>query len=531
MILERKGRQRWKPVGIGLVVLLVVHLTSPCLWADNEKDIFKAARLLRTGHGEEALSLYQRLADRASSPEGAAWALLLKATALNLYMHQPQEALGLLATIQNRYPDTSAAAEALFHAGMVAYQQQAYLAACRYFSKYLAQHPAGLGRESAIRWIAAAKEKAASIAATSALSPNAFWVQSPIRVLLIEGADRVKITADDGLAVYAGPSDERVLRTRDPVFFTHFKGGLVLNGRRLKGLRSRIAAERGVLCIDGMPLRGFLTIDLEPEGLQVINQLPIESYLYGIIGKEMPRTWPPNALEAQAIASRTYALYLKGKNRFLPFDLDATTASQVYGGYDAETPQTDAAVDATRGQVMIYANQLIMAYFHANSGGHTENAANIWGVCPPYLRGVTDPFSRRIPNDRWDYPLSYTLASQRLNKAGLNVGTIHAIGVVSRSASGRALTLRLDTDLGKTVISAYNFRMIVDSKGIKSTLFHIVPGPSGVQFIGRGHGHGVGMSQWGACRMAQAGFSYRDILKAYYPGIALTTLSPRPSGH
>jgi stage II sporulation protein D len=244
----------------------------------------------------------------------------------------------------------------------------------------------------------------------------------------------------------------------------------------------------------------------------------------------MPRSWPPNALDAQAIASRTYALYLKAKNRFLPFDLDATTSSQVYGGYDAETPQTNAAVNATRGQVMVYADQLILAYFHSNSGGHTENAADVWRVDHPYLRGVSDPFSRGVPNGRWDYPLSFSVASQRLNRAGLNVGAIRAIRVLSRSASGRVLSLGLDTDQGCSVISAHHFRMLVDAKGIKSTLFHIVPGPSGIRLRGVGHGHGVGMSQWGARKMAQAGYSYRDILTTYYPGITLTTLGPMRSG-
>lgn len=532
MALDRNRMRRWIGTGLGLAIILMGLLPSTLLGAQDMLRTFdSAARLLQSGHSTEALTLYQRIADHTSAPEDAAWALLLKATALNLYLNQPARALGLLETIRTRYPHTAAAQEALFNTGMIAYQQRDYRGAAADFSTYLDRYPASGRRKSAADWLADARAKAAGMAAAKALSPEAYTSRSPIRVLMDQGAGRINITASGTVSVCTGVSDDPLHpASLRPLVFTHSRGKLFLNGHPLSGLRCRVETRGGFLCLHGMRLRGVLKVDLQPDGLQVINQLPIESYLYGIIAKEMPSNWPSNALEAQAVASRTYALYIKAKNRFLPFDLDATTASQVYGGYDAETPQTNAAVDATRGRVMTYSGQLILAYFHANSGGHTENARNVWRLDLPYLRGVPDPFSRGVPNGRWDYPLSFALASRRLNQAGLDIGTIHAIEVLSRSASGRVLSLGLDTDRGQTVLSANRFRMLVDAKGIKSTLFHIFPGPSGVRLRGRGNGHGVGMSQWGACRMAQAGYSFMDILKTYYPGISLKRLGEASLG-
>jgi stage II sporulation protein D len=273
-----------------------------------------------------------------------------------------------------------------------------------------------------------------------------------------------------------------------------------------------------------MRLRGFIIVALEPDGLQAINHVTIEAYLYGIISKEMPASWSVDALKAQAVASRTYALYIKSKNRFMPFDVEATTESQVYGGYNAETESTNAAVNATRGQVITRNNQLIIPYFHSNSAGHTEEARYVWQVDLPYLRGVADPFSKGLPNSSWQYTLPYAVASSRLNQAGLKIGYIKSIKPNSYTPSGRVFDIALETDTGRVILSANHFRCLLDAKQIKSTFFKIIPQPAGVMLEGNGQGHGVGMSQWGANQMAASGLSYQEILKHYYSGVELTTL-------
>ena len=256
----------------------------------------------------------------------------------------------------------------------------------------------------------------------------------------------------------------------------------------------------------------------------MINHIPIEQYLYGTIPREMPQSWPDDALKAQAIASRTYALYLTGNNRCRPFDVEATTAAQVYGGYDAETVRTTAAVDATRKQVLTQDGRLIIAYFHSNSAGHTEDAKDVWQVEIPYLKGLPDKFSKNIPNGRWEYFLSYDEAAERLNLAGLNVGSIYAIQGRSFSPTGRVLRIAIASDHGTIELPANHFRCILDATQIKSTYFSIIPEATGVLLKGEGHGHGVGMSQWGANQMAKAGYSHLEILKHYYPGVELAVI-------
>jgi stage II sporulation protein D len=170
--------------------------------------------------------------------------------------------------------------------------------------------------------------------------------------------------------------------------------------------------------------------------IQAINYVDLEAYLWGVVPSELSPHWAADSLKAQAVAARTYALYVKGRSSNKLYDLVATTASQVYGGYDAETPATTKAVNATRGEVMTYDGRLTIAYFHANSGGFTESARNVWLADLPYLRAVRDPYSDNIPNGMWELSLSYKAIQDRLNQYGLNVGSISQVLLFDISASG-----------------------------------------------------------------------------------------------
>ncbi|MEE8552831.1 MAG: SpoIID/LytB domain-containing protein [Desulfobacterales bacterium] len=271
--------------------------------------------------------------------------------------------------------------------------------------------------------------------------------------------------------------------------------------------------------------RGTFTISSGPRGLEVVNHVPVEQYLYGVVPKEMSNKWDQEALMAQAVASRTYALYIKEKSSEKPFDVKATTASQVYGGYDAEARASNSAVDATRGQVMIYNGRLIIAYFHADSGGHTEDAKNVWNVNIPYLQGISDRFSKNRPGGEWVHFLSFDAVGNQLNRYGLDLGWIRTLKPAGNSRSGRTLQMMVVSDKGTFVFTSNNFRIKIGETKLKSTLFQIKPYRNGIIAKGNGYGHGVGMSQWGANRMARAGFSYRDILKYYYRGIRIIGFS------
>jgi stage II sporulation protein D len=515
-----------KKAAIWIATVLLI-LFAPAIFAAEKsmQDFETAARLLCSGNYNDALELYQSIADQSQLPDSSAQALLLKAVATSQYLNNPDAAIALLNSIQIKYPGSSVAPDVLFHMGMIHYEQHNFKSAAATFSQYVNQYPDGIRRRSAESWYESATARTKIETSDTSLDISTFSRDEVIRVLIYEGTERLELGTTGRIRVRNAGSGSILYEGNGPVVFTKNQATLILNGQRSDSLKCRVETTSETISFRDMRLRGFLIVALEPDGLQAINHVPLEGYLYGIISKEMPSTWSGNALRAQAVASRTYALYIKSKNRFMPFDVEATTESQVYGGYNAETESTTAAVNATRGQVITRNKQLIIPYFHSNSAGHTEEARYVWQVDLPYLKGVTDPFSKDLPNSSWQFRLPYAVASSRLNQAGLKIGSIKSIKPNSYTPSGRVFDIALETNTGRVVLSANHFRCLIDAKQIKSTFFKIIPESSGVILEGNGHGHGVGMSQWGANQMAAAGHSYQEILKHYYSGVELTTLS------
>ncbi len=292
--------------------------------------------------------------------------------------------------------------------------------------------------------------------------------------------------------------------------------------------------------------------------LQAINHIATETYLPSVVGSEMPASWPLEALRAQAVAARTYAL--RQRKPAAPFDLRATVASQVYKGLEAETPSTREAVRTTRGLVLMHGNALINAVFHSSSGGVTENSGDLWTRQTPYLVSVPD-FDQASPVHRWEKPLTPDL----LRRAFAEIGGVRRIDVLSTTGSGRIRQARVVGPAGQLVLSGAELR---NRLGLRSTLvrfeaapFSLVapaqplpvestapvdsasgpmqllttafgaplPPPSVpllppspvIVAIGRGFGHGVGMSQWGAYALAQRGQPFDQILRHYYRGAEL----------
>ncbi|GDX72076.1 hypothetical protein LBMAG39_05090 [Cyanobium sp.] len=291
--------------------------------------------------------------------------------------------------------------------------------------------------------------------------------------------------------------------------------------------------------------RGRLQLRLEAGQLQVVNHVPLETYLPSVVGSEMPASWPLEALRAQAVAARTYAL--KARKPAALFDLQATTASQVYKGVEAETPSTRAAVEGTRGLVLTYDDALIDAVFHSSSAGSaTESSGQLWPRQLPYLVSVPD-FDRESPVRDWRQPLDAAL----LGRAFPELEAVTAIEVVSTTATGRVRQARVLGPSGQLLLSGAQLRSRL---GLKSTWvrFELVPmvAPQAeaplaavtlpplpaltlpppatptlevlqLVAVGRGYGHGIGMSQWGALGLARQGESFAAILRHYYRGTQL----------
>ncbi len=278
-------------------------------------------------------------------------------------------------------------------------------------------------------------------------------------------------------------------------------------------------AKDASITIDDRPFRGEVTIIRTPDNrITAVNNIDVEDYIKGVLYHEVYHHWPMEALKAQAVAARTYALYSinpSGKD----YDVTNDIYSQVYGGRDSERYRTDLAVDRTRGEILTYNGQIIPAYFHATCGGMTEDARELWNVpdIPP-LRGVPCPFCKNSPHMHWKENFRLKDIQDILNRHGYKIGTIKDISIVDRDRSERINYLKITPTQGpELLIKGKDFREVMGPNVVKSNDYEIVMKGYYADLIGKGWGHGVGMCQWGALGMAQQQFTYQQILAYYYP--------------
>ena len=362
------------------------------------------------------------------------------------------------------------------------------------------------------------------LSACKGLSYDAFKIfpEENIRVLVMSGATEILVSSTSLCEVR--DFEEKVTLLRAQTVLPRISEDSI----RLTGIDSSpdeiiiLPTDDGTLSLNGKPYRGKLIIRRGAGGkMDVINIVRVETYLYGVVPREMSPQWSLEALKAQAVVSRTYTLYQRKKNRNKDYDLCATTISQVYGGKEVESEKSNRAVDETRGMVLLYHGQLVLPYFHANSGGRTEDAEYVWGVLLPYLKGIRDDYSLTAPNSLWKLSMSLDEIRKALNEKGIGVGQIDRLMPVEVSPSGRVVKIKVSHSGGETIISGNEFRLKVGPTLIRSTLFSVTGDNREVHFEGKGYGHGVGMSQWGAYVMAREGYPYRDILGHYYQGVEI----------
>ncbi len=315
--------------------------------------------------------------------------------------------------------------------------------------------------------------------------------------------------------------------------------------------------------------------------LTAVNVVPLEEYLYGVVPCEMPASWHTEALKAQAVCARSYALIKAGYHAETDikrgFRMVDTVQSQVYGGISYEHARSNAAVDATKGETLCYENRTVTGYYCSGSGGHTENVEDVWGFVIPYLQGVPDIYETNPSKKPWSVTLSTDELTRLLRSEGKDVGTVKKVMQEIVTSSGRVTSLRIIGSLGNVGLATDALRNVLDlastkfrvydsdsvpdsvtiqgASGTKEAAIHdcyVINGDGKVQsadgltnqyvvlsadnmtsfpryapekgeylFAGMGHGHGVGMSQSGAYGMAEAGFTYKEILEHYFTGISV----------
>ncbi len=367
-----------------------------------------------------------------------------------------------------------------------------------------------------------------------------------------------------------------------------------------------------MISIDKRPYRGMMGFYIiEESKLISINYVDLESYLYGVVPNEIVTSWPIEAIKAQILAARTYAMSCLNYKANYGYDLEDSQDSQVYRGYESEYADINEAIDETKGQKIYYDDELIQAFFHSSSGGSTENSENIWFETIPYLRSVKDEYSNISPQTEWNKVATKDYIIGKLQDDGNDIKDLYGIEISKVSENYRVLECIFLTDKGKITYKKENVRRVlgydfllsswftiensnffyftnesfaqlsknddiqkekntgsgildiivdlddeelddsfvevnlstvldtgsIDGKYLisstettsinkNSTAFISKTGvsiqnnnTSEYKFSGRGWGHGIGMSQYGAKEMATQGFTYEEILKYYYTGV------------
>ena len=311
-----------------------------------------------------------------------------------------------------------------------------------------------------------------------------------------------------------------------------------------------------IVKVNGSAYRGFIILKQTGSSFSVINEVNIEEYLYSVIGKEMSPSWHKEALKAQAICARTYAINNWKKYASKGFNLCATQLSQVYPGISNETASTIEAVEETRGQIVKYDGKIAQTFFYSSSGGKTANVKYVWGSNFPYLVSVDDTYEdEKESSSNWTVTLSKSDIEKKLKNAGVDIGSVTGIKidkvdngtvyeVIIKGTKGE-YTLKnertrtflglksqyytiLENGTNKVSIketangfngfikgNALNLLESIDEE--KETLSDFVESDT-FTFSGHGWGHRIGMSQFGAKKMAESGFSAEEILTHYFPG-------------
>ena len=329
-----------------------------------------------------------------------------------------------------------------------------------------------------------------------------------------------------------------------------------------------------VLKYNGKPFRGGICFYPQAGGrMNVINYIGLDEYLYGVLNSEMGHSNPMEALKAQAVTARSFAVSNKGKHAGEGFDLCPEAHCQIYNGYSDEYDETNRAIDETSGLTLTYGGEPVSGYYFKNSGGHTQSASSVWGAGAPYLTGVKDEYS---PEYTWNYTITFQEARAKLDAAGYDTGELRSVAITGRDTSGAVSAVEFTGTRGTAELKNDKIRTVFGSGNIKSMIFsfgsgavneparyddtlYIIGAGGAVEkldrgdvyilsggatskmvdlepapeekaelttegplvFYGTGFGHGVGMPQDSAIEMAKLGFKYDEILNYFFTGIEI----------
>jgi len=483
----------------------------------------RASDQIRAGQYLEAAETYKAILAETSDSELRAKVQELLGDLYAIYLELPDLAREQYELVLTQYPDSPWVDDALFNIGMIHFEKGEWEESKKYFRDVLQKYPDSPRAFTAETLVEQAemylREPSRAPAPEKAPEPSEVAAQE-IRVLVVDFSSQVTVSASLPITVREDRPGGAGSTVGNTAQISAASGNISVNGKSVSGGSLILSCPDLSLTIGDRSFRGNLLIQSQSTGFIVVNRLSLEDYLRGVVPKEMPAGWNMEALKAQAVAARTFALYQIEKHQDEQWDVMATVMSQVYGGRSGETAKTDQAVRETAGQILSFNQRPILAYFHSNSGGHTESTDAVWGTDLPYLEGVDDPYSKGNQADAWG--ASFTLDQINQAMAGDGISGITNLEPTGYSPSGRVTQIRFQTANGSTEMPANTTRLRLGSTVMKSTWWQESKEGNRFLFRGRGYGHGVGMSQWGAKAMADQGFDYRRILAYYYPKCSVT---------
>ena len=362
---------------------------------------------------------------------------------------------------------------------------------------------------------------ASLLLAAALLAPGPARAVEVVRISVVASATEVELSAAglaveslrDGAERRAVPGDRARVRLDGDL--------LVLDGRPTDGAGLLFTARGSIRCA-GRDLSGEVEVRRTAGGLSVIDVLPLEEYVAAVVGGEMPLSFPPEALKAQAVAARTFAVgkKLEARDQALDFDLGSTVLDQVYPGAGRADPRARAAALATAGEILVKDRRPIEAYFHSTCGGRTERGADALGRDLPYLPSVSCDRCQGSSSYRW----TLRLPAAELGRLSGLPGAASRLAVVRSTSTGRAARIAIEGAGGKVVLDGADFRRRLGYDRLPSLAFTVKTTKGFFVLDGKGRGHGAGMCQWGAAGWARAGQGHAAILARYYPGAELTRL-------
>jgi stage II sporulation protein D len=300
-----------------------------------------------------------------------------------------------------------------------------------------------------------------------------------------------------------------------------FSAALANNASGYVVVPSGANANEQLVACNGRVYRGAIWLRPTHDTVSAINIVDLEDYLLSVLPSEMPSTWPSGALQAQAIAARSYAVANLGKHGKDGYDLRATTDDQVYNGVASEHQASNDAVAATNGLVIKHDGKPISAFFHSTSGGCTELSENVWSRPLPYLKSVID-YDDNSPHFSWTRKVSCDDFEKAFTK---DVGQVLAVIVISRTAANRVKDAMVVGSQNTTLVSGNAIRLALK---LPSSNFNIGYEENSYTFAGRGFGHGLGMSQYGARALAEQGYNAAQILAYYYRDVTVDYIAGTP---